>query len=259
MPAPQPNPASEDLSGAANDAKPDERTPPGSDELRSLLSRVTPFGDLPDAVIGALAEISTLKSYDSAETLYALGQYDGGELLVVSQGSLKATIADGESGAMMIDTVNEGEIFGLSSAVAGDQGVDPEKITLAVEASATIIAIEAEAFRVVVAQRPSLTRNLMHYFAKVLAGARYELAVADESSPERRIYAALMDYIERDAVSGAWRIDKMPKHRELAEKADTEEPKVASAVAQLIQDGIAKRDYPGLIITDMNGLSRLSA
>ena len=249
MPAPQSIIASETSEGPAS-----ERPP-----IASILSRVAPFADLPDAVLEALAEISDLRDYGAGETLFSLGQFDGGEFFVISKGSLKITLADDETGAMMIDTVSEGDLFGLASAVAGDQGADPEKMTLAVEEDAEIVALDAEAFRVVVAQRPSLTRNLMHYFAKSLAGARYEIAVADEGSPERRIYAALMEYIERDAVSAAWRIDRMPKHRELAEKADAEESIVAAAVAQLIQDGIAKRDYPGLVITDMNGLNRLAS
>jgi hypothetical protein len=51
----------------------------------------------------------------------------------------------------------------------------------------------------------------------------------------------------------------MPKHRELAERAGADEAAAASAVAQLIQQGVARREYPGLVIADMAGLARLAS
>ena len=50
----------------------------------------------------------------------------------------------------------------------------------------------------------------------------------------------------------------MPKHRELAERAGVEEAEAASAVAALIQDGVARRDYPALVINDIRRLSDLA-
>ena len=97
----------------------------------------------------------------------------------------------------------------------------------------------------------------MHCFAASLSKAGFQ-APPQESSPERRIFAALLEYVERDAVNGDWRISRMPKHRELAEKAGVDEAATAGAIAQLIQDGVARRDYPGLVIEDMAQLSRLT-
>ena len=230
----------------------------GSEEAQSLIAGAAPFSDLPAAVSNAIAEVSQIRTYAAGETIYALGQYDGSEIFIVAEGVMKATLADPESGAMMINAVNAGEIFGLAAAIAGDDNVEADKLTLTADSDAKIVAVEVEAFRVIVAQRPSLTRNLMHHFARSLSGSRFQ-GVSQESSPERSIYAALMEYVERDAVSAGWRIAKMPKHRELAEKVDADESLVASAVAQLIQDGVAQRDYPGLIISDIGQLNRLAS
>ena len=223
-----------------------------------LIETVAPFKDLPEAVLSAVAEVADVRRFSDNETLYAFGQYDGGELFIVVNGAIKVSLAEPDTGAMMIDIVKEGNIFGLAAAVAGASEKDCEKLTIASEGEATVIAIEVQAFRVIVAQRPSLTRNLMHYFAQTLSGDRFIVA-AEESSPQRRIYAALMEYVERDAVNADWRITKMPKHREIAEKADVEETLVANAVAQLIQDEIARRDYPGLVISDISQLNKLAS
>jgi len=233
-------------------------TDAGSEGAESLIAAVPPFSDLPAAVSDAIGEVSQIRSYAAGETIYAVGQYDGSEIFIVAEGSIKATLADPETGAMMINVINAGEILGLAAAIAGDDDVEADKLTLTADGDAKIVAVEVEAFRVIVAQRPSLTRNLMHHFARALSGSRFQ-DVSQESSPERSIYAALMEYVERDAVTADWRIARMPKHRELAEKVDTEESLVASAVAQLIQDGVAERDYPGLIISDIGQLNRLAS
>ena len=64
--------------------------------------------------------------------------------------------------------------------------------------------------------------------------------------------------MSRDLVSGAWRIEKMPKHREVAQLAGVDEADAASAIAYVIQEGVARRDYPGLIIDDIARLNHLA-
>ena len=233
-------------------------TSASADVILPSIASIPPFKDLPEAVLSAVAEVATVRRCAENETLYAFGQYDGGELFVGAEGALKVSLADPDTGAMMIDIVKDGQIFGLAAAVAGATEQNCDKLTITSEEEALVLAIEVQAFRVIVAQRPSLTRNLMHHFAQTLAGERFTVA-AEESSPQRRIYAALMEYVERDAVNADWRIAKMPKHRELAEKADVDETLVANAVAQLIQDEVARRDYPGLVISDISQLNKLAS
>ena len=69
----------------------------------------------------------------------------------------------------------------------------------------------------------------------------------------------LLECVARDPLSGVWRIEKMPKHRELADRAGVDEASAAGAVASLIQEGVAQRDYPGLVINDMSRLNTLAS
>lgn len=230
---------------------------PGREDFSETLKTVAPFNTLPDAVLEAVSEISELRSYLAGEVVFALGQFDGSEFFLVRSGRLRASCADAESGSMLFEDFGKGQLFGLAEAVASDENPRAGALTLAVEEDADLIAIDAAGFRAIVGQRPSLTRSLMQYFAAALV--RASSPAPAESSAERRVFAALIEYVERDAVSGDWRVPKMPKHRELAEKAGADETAAASAVAQLIQQGVARRDYPGLVIADMAGLTRLAS
>ena len=222
-----------------------------------LLREIDPFGDLPAGALMAVAEISDIRSYAAGETIYSPGQCDGSELLIVASGALKAMVSDDASGAMMIEALETGCIYGIAAAIADAADPQNDGLTITAEEDAQVIAVQSQAFRSVVAQRPSLTRTLMHYFAAQLAGAQFTL-VEQETAPETRVYAALLEYVVRDPVTAQWRIEKMPKHREIAEKTNVEESAVASAVAELIQDNVAQRDYPGLIIINLDQLNRLA-
>jgi CRP-like cAMP-binding protein len=213
------------------------------------------FRDLPEQVVSALADASSIRDYSAGETIFAMGQFDGSEFLIVHSGKVKASHADSKTSAMMFEEISAGETFGLPMAAIGGETRLAAGISLTAERDSKVVAIDAETLREMTTQRPSLTRNLMVYFARRLLG---DDRSAEENSPERRVYAALCSYIERDAVNAEWRIARMPKHRELADRADVDEADAASAVAKLIQSGIARRNYPGLIIDDIGQLNRLA-
>lgn len=220
------------------------------------IAATAPFDDLPEQVVAALAQAASLRRYAAGETIFAMGQFDGSEFLIVLSGRIKIAHADPKSGAMLFDETHQGEVYGLAGAIAGGDPARLAGISITAERDSVIVGVDAEEMREIAAQRPSLTRNLMIYFARSLAGETR--ASAEEASPERRIYAALSAYIERDAVNAEWRIPRMPKHKELADRADVDEADAANAVAKLIQSGVARRNYPGLIIDDMAQLNRLS-
>lgn len=223
--------------------------------LATAIATASPFCELQDQVLEALCAAADRRPYSAGETVFAMGQYDGSEFLIVESGKLKASRVDPTNGSMIFENIAAGEIFGLAFAVAGDGGEDANapSVTIAADSDSVIIAVDSLAFREIAAQRPSLAKVLMVHFARLLLGG---VAAADGRTPERRVYAALMEYIERDAVTSEWRIPRMPKHRELADRANVEEAEAANAVAKLIQSGAARRNYPGLIIDDIAHLDR---
>lgn len=230
----------------------------GDDGIAASLTKAPPFDALPSVVLEAVAETAAPRRYHAGETVYSPGHFDGQEFLLVLRGRLKAAFSSPETGAMMIETIGAGEIFGLPEAMAEQDETGNDLLTLTAEEDCEAIAFDAEAFRAIVARRPLLARRLMRYFAAALIAAKRQSAPA-ELSAERRVFAALMEYVARDPVSGVWRVERMPRHRELGEKAGADEAATANAIARLIQDGIARRDYPGLVIDDIAQLNRLAS
>lgn len=218
------------------------------------------FHDISDDLMNEIAEIATEHAYDEGETIYSFGQFDGSEFFVVLSGRLDVSQNDPSSGEMLIDHYAEGDVFALAEAMVDEARraslSDPAGLTLLAATDMRVAAIDAFAFCELVEKRPALTRRLMTYFAAKLA--RRHQRTASDAAPQRRVYASLLKLVRRDAASGIWRIDQMPKHRELAQLAGAEEPVAANAIAQIIQDKIARRDYPGLVIDDMAALNRLA-
>ncbi|MBY0422404.1 MAG: Crp/Fnr family transcriptional regulator [Parvularculaceae bacterium] len=214
------------------------------------------FRDLPDAAVDAVAAAAVEKRVRAGEAVFTVGQHDGAEFHLVVKGRVRVA-KPGDGGEMLIERFVEGSLFGLAGAVADWTSPADHQATMTAEIDTEIACIDAAAFREVIAQRPSLARTLMLHFARAVAAG--PSLHRDDGAPERRIFAALLKEVERDPLSGDWKVPRMPKHRELAERAGADESTVANAVARLINDGAARRDYPGLVIVDMARLNRLAS
>lgn len=223
----------------------------------AALSASPLFEGLPAAVMMRLEESSERRHYGAGHTVFSMGQYDGEEFLVILSGVLQLNIMNPETGEMMIEEFVTGQVFGLEAALCDETEAICPRLAVTAQEDAEVLAIEIEAFRKLAAARPSLMRNIAYCLARDTAALRYNRSPA-QTPPEQRIFAALMDHVSRAPMTGEWRIEKMPKHRELAERAGVEETEAAAAIASLIQDGVARRDYPSLIINDIRQLNNLA-
>lgn len=221
------------------------------------LARLPLFQDLSDAIIKSISECGAERRYSAGQTVFSMGQFDGGEFFVIQTGRMRVTIVNAETGAMLIEEFGPNDVFALEFVLGESASETMQQLSATAEEDLTAIAIDAEAFRALAGQRPSLMRNIALYFAKALSAQRFK-SMAFEAAPEQRVFAALLKFVERDGVTGEWRVPRMPKHRELADVAGVEESAAACAVATLIQEGAARRDYPGLIVTDLDRLTKLA-
>ncbi|MEM9705333.1 MAG: Crp/Fnr family transcriptional regulator [Pseudomonadota bacterium] len=225
-------------------------------EIDARLRELPLFAEAPEKAIAAVAEVAERRLYAPGETVYAIGQYDGEEAIFVVDGAVNATYPDRSQGAVIMESWSAGRIFGADAAVIEETPPGAIALTVVAETAAEIITVPCDALRSIIAQRPSLTRLFMLHFARML----HERPVAlepDQPTPERKIIDRLATLAEHDPLGGFWRIARMPKHRELAGETDTDETTVANVVAGLIHKGVARRDYPGLIISDMRKLENM--
>ncbi len=229
---------------------------PSDDPLESLAS-LSLFQGLSGKILGAIRENVDIRLYDAGQTVYSMGQFDGSEFFAVISGRMKVSIIEPETGAMLIEEIGEGAIFAMELAFGSTASDAFQQVSVTADTDLVVVAIEAESFFLLAGQRPSLMRNIAAHFAGELAARRFR-NMAAEAAPEQRVFSILLKHVNRDAVTGQWRVVHMPKHRALAEEAGVEEAASAAAVAMLIQEGVARRDYPGLIIDDISRLNELA-
>ena len=170
------------------------------DNYVETLSSIAPFQGLPEAVLSILCEHSERRTYSAGQTVFSLGQYDGGEFLVVLSGVLRVSVTDGSTGAMLIEDVRENEIFGLEIAISEADPSSFQQIAVNAAEDTDVVVMDAAEFRSLAGGRPSLMRNTAIYLAEQLSAFRLQAKTA-EAAPEQRVYAALLKCISRDPVA----------------------------------------------------------
>ncbi len=227
-------------------------------DLADALASFPIFNDLPEAVTSAIQSNADHRFYDSGHTVFTNGQFDASEFFVILSGKFRLSLVEPNSGAVMIEEFAEGSIFGLELSIGDEEYAFCDFLSATADGDLEVLAIDSAVFKKLASTRPSLMRNIATFIASELSKVRFD-PVRSEAAPYQRVYAALLDFVERDATTGQWRIQQMPKHRHLADKANVEEVVTADAVANLIQEGIVQREYPGMIINDMSRLNELAS
>ncbi len=223
----------------------------------SAIAAAKPFSGLSDAIVEAVAESAVARKYSAGQTVFSMGQFDGADIIVVARGQMRVSVIDAETGSIVVDDLAPKSAFAIDLTFCGAENSVFSRLAVTAEDDLSLVFVEAEALRALAGQRPSLMRNIAHYFAEELGARRFNATTA-QAAPQQRVFAQLLKFIERDNVLGVWRVPQMPKHRELADLAGVEESIAAGAVATLIQEGVAQRDYPGLVVNDMSRLNELA-
>src|SRR3990167_5715375 len=97
----------------------------GPDAAASAIAQAAPFRDLPEPVVSSLAEASSVRTYSAGETVFAMGQFDGSEFMIVRSGKLQIAHADPNSGSMLIEHVGGGGGFCVRPGGAAGGGGGP--------------------------------------------------------------------------------------------------------------------------------------
>ena len=221
------------------------------------LREIRHFADLSDSVLEEFAMAGERRVFPAGETVFTMNQYDAEELLCLVIGTAQLTGVATDSGNLSVEEVCPGDVIGLEFVLAGREE-QAYQTGLVATSDIEIITIDSEAVRRAVQKRAGVAKALLASLARTILRQKTATSARDEN-PHQRIISALFDLVERDPVDARlWRIPAMPKHRALGEMAGATEVEAAEAVAKLISDGIAKRDYPGLVIVDYDRLHDLA-
>lgn len=169
-----------------------------------------------------------------------------GIAVFVTAGTLRASSLEG--GAIVFQDIEGGGALGLTEAVLGHQ---PRSAALLAVTDVKAIAIPAAASLAAIRASAAASSALALHFAKALE--------------QRATGADPLQLVYRDILRAAkpmgdtrWTVDPMPRHRDLAQRAGVGEEEAASAIANLVRLGVARRRYPALDIEDREALRALA-
>ncbi|MBO6636246.1 Crp/Fnr family transcriptional regulator [Parvibaculum sp.] len=232
-----------------------------TDGQARTLAGIGILAGLPQRELSLLAVECTWRAVAPNEILLNLMQGDtlGGVTFVVS-GGVRLARSVGDGGRVIYTDVNAGGQFGERSIF----GIAESDLTVVAREEGLVASLSEARFLDLLSREESVSRSLLCQYAKLLrdrevSGLR-ESAPAVEGTGAQRVYGELLALAEpHKNVDGreGLRIAKLPRHRELAARLDTTEEVVARAIADLVREGIAVRDYPGLIVGDRTALLSL--
>lgn len=223
-------------------------------DIAAVIRACRAFRSITDEAASRLAAKASIRRYGDGETISAVGQRDDAEFLIVAEGAMTAAAVDCASGSMIVERYVAGDEHGLAvvlSSVAGGANA-----VLTADGDTAIAAIDGHDLEALLKDDYRLARSLISYFAEKSIDAASRV-MTPETSARQRIHDAILQYVQFE--DGAWRIRRMPRHREIAERAKVEETAAAAAVAALITSSVARREYPGLVISDIEELRRLAS
>lgn len=189
----------------------------------------------------------------NGEILFNLdrGDHLDGVTFVV-EGSVRLARGAGGTGRIFYTDVKAGGQFGEMAAL----GVAEQGLTVVAREDGLIALLAEQHFLDLLSREESVSRALLCQYAHLLRAREATVPVASgptEGTGAQRLYGELLALAEPEqAAEGEerLRIARLPRHRELAARVDTTEEAVARAIAEIVREGIASRDYPGLIILD---------
>ena len=200
------------------------------------------------ALLAIECEWRKLASGDIFVSLDRGDRLDG--VTFVVEGSLRLARGAGSgTGRVFYTDVKAGGQFGEMAAL----GVEEQGLTVIAREDGLVATLAEHRFLDLLSREESVSRALLCHYAQLLR-ARETMSPPSIASAEgtsaQRLFNELFALAEPDESGEALRIARLPRHRELAARVDTTEEAVARATAEIVREGIAIRDYPGLVIRD---------
>lgn len=187
------------------------------------------------------------------------GVLDG--VVFVVAGVVRLARPNGLTGQVDYLDVAAGDQFGEMAMF----GIPDPELTVIAREDGLLAILPQIRFEELLAREESVSRALLVQYAYRLRGGRDagrdNGTQAAALSGEQRVYGELISLAEPRAgvegKPGGLFVARLPRHRELAGRLSTTEEVVARAIAALVRDGVAVREYPGLFIRDEQTLRHL--
>lgn len=221
--------------------------------IEAALSGLDPFLGLTAEMRAAIGAFSETVRYQVGDTIASGVTGDLALLYGIASGEVRRLSVKSGDGAIDVEEVGSGAVIGLGHAITG-RPVTARNMTIMALTAVELVEIDAVRLADLIFSDAAAQRALLIYFAE--RSIRLAAPAADDASPERRLHQHLLTMVV--AEDDGYKIPQMPRHTVLAEACGTDPRTAAVAVGLLIEQGIARRDYPGLAIEDISALRRLA-
>ena len=174
----------------------------------------------------------------------------------VVKGKLRAMDFLTEDEEVALAELAEGNSFGELSAI--DLKARSARVTTI---EPTLLAsVSSKDFRKLLFDCPGIALSMLKTFASFIRTLNTRITALSTMSPHQRIYHELLRISEPNTDGGgAWVIQNVPHHSEIATWVGAEKQTVAEAIGGLARDGIIERKHGSLHIKDRARLQRLAS
>ena len=226
-----------------------------TDNLRGGLTKIKLFSDLPSESVHKLEKMCSWRQFAANDVV--VDRTDGSrKVFFVAEGSVRVMNYIGENREVTLAEMKSGDHFGELAAIG-----PPERTARVIAIEKTIVgAMARDRFLDMLLEFPQVSLRLLHELAYIISSMNERVATLSIAKPRQRIYLELMRLAVPDPRGGgAWLIEPVPQHNEIAAWAGVEEVEVAQAIGTLAREKIIERKNRTLIIHDRAKIHEMAA
>ena len=226
-----------------------------TDNLRGGLTKIKLFSDLPSESVHKLEKMCSWRQFAANDVV--VDRTDGSrKVFFVAEGSVRVMNYIGENREVTLAEMKSGDHFGELAAIG-----PPERTARVIAIEKTIVgAMARDRFLDMLIDFPQVSLRLLHELAYIISSMNERVATLSIAKPRQRIYLELMRLAVPDPRGGgAWLIEPVPQHNEIAAWAGVEEVEVAQAIGTLAREKIIERKNRTLIIHDRAKIHEMAA
>lgn len=212
------------------------------------LDDVPLFRELTPKKREALSAMCTIRRYAAGDVVVPVTAEGAVEVAFVLEGEVRVATAKGDGELIVFEDLGVGDCYGALHAI--DPRVPLGSVIARTDCRLGILP-GTEFLRVLAQNGKAAIALLRRLTERLTEFAERAETAQGERNYVQRIYAELLRLAE-PPVEGekALRVSAMPRHRELADRLETQEENVTAAIAHLLRAGLARRVFPGLELTD---------
>lgn len=202
----------------------------------------------------ALASLCAWRNYGAGQSIVSRAAGDRDVHLIVS-GRVRVTTYSAGGRQVTFRDLGAGELFG---EVAALDDLPRTADVVALE-SALTASIPSSAFRKLLREEPALAERILRRLSGVVRLMSERVVDLSTLGVQKRIHLELLRLAHAAGVRhNTARIDRPPKHADLASQVSTYREQVTRELSALVRAGIVRRDGGALVITDVRRLEVLA-